>query len=557
MRFNVTGGGHLRQFAIFAGVVLAIALAAAIWFGPSLIDWDRYREAIGDRIAARTGVAVAVNGPVRVALVPRPRARLSDVTVAGNGKGASLHLATVEANLDPVALLTGRVVPREVRVIAPRLTIDPERGTSGDLFPLMGAVPDGQIEVEDGTIRVGDRIEISELAATVAAAGAAGSRRISATALADGVPVTADVRLGGVRETERPFELDLGLPAASATLSYEGRVQVSGKPGVRGRVVASSPDLGVLTSLVARATGADAADIPLVPSALSIAGELAIDADGASLNDVEARIGNSQATGALSTTWAEKPRFDLVLVFGRVALDRLPTGEAAGLLRLLGRSDVVGSVDLEIEAIDIANRVLRSARLSAGRQERDAPWRVFRLGAELPGGGTLALAGMASLPPTGIPQFEGTLTTRADNLRLLLNWLDLYPTAIAPDRLRRLEMTADVALRAGAVEARRVAATLDGSQVAGQLAWRWSDMPRFTASLAADRLNLDAYLPNTAEAISDGGVRFPLTGVEGGLDLKVAHAVWRSRAIDDLKLAVAVGDGVATVQQFADSGGIH
>lgn len=543
----------MRQIAIFVAVLFAIALAAAIWFGPALVDWDRYRGPIADRIAARTGLDATIAGPVRLTLLPRPRAWLSDVTLANGADGPRLDVAAMEVGLDPVALVTGRLAPVDLRLTEPSLALAAERGSSADLIPMIGALPDARVAVEDGTVRRGARLAVSELTATIVAAGAAGSRRASLSALADGVPVTVEVRLGGARAKTRPFRVDVALPAASATLSYEGRVDFSGEPGARGRLIAGGPDLGVLTSLVARATGVEAADIPLVPSAFSVAGALAVDGDGLSLDDIEARIGNSQATGALSAAWDAAPRADLALAFGRVALDGPPAAEAAGLLRLLGRSGLIGSLDLTVEAARVGERVLRAAGLSLARQQRGAPWRVSRLGAELPGGGAVSLTGAASLPPSGGASFDGALTARADNLRLLLAWLDLQPSEVAADRLRRLELTADLSLEPERLEAKRIDATLDGSRVGGELSLSWADGRRLAGVLSADRMNLDAYLPATARAVGGDAVRFPLAGVEGGVDLSIARAVWRERAVDDLKLAVTIGDGAAVARPVGET----
>lgn len=547
----------MRQIAIFVSVLLAITIVAAIWFGPALIDWDRYRDAIADRMQARTGLAISIDGPVSLSLVPRPRARLEGVVIDTGDGGPRIDVAEVDATLDPVALLTGRLAPVEMRLIAPRVDMtgdgDRTRGRSAleRLTAMVDVLPNGRIVISRGELHAGARFALTELDATIATTGVGGSRRASASALAEGVPMTLDARLGGRRAAARPFRLDLGLPAASATLSYEGRAELDGQPGARGRLIAGGPDLGVLTSLVARATGRDAAHIPLVPSGFSVVGTLDADGAGFSLNDIEARVGGSQATGALSVIWDGEPRADLALAWGRMQLDRAPVGEVASLLRLLGSTRLAGSLDLEIEAARIGERVLRSAGLSAGRGESDGSWQVTRLGAELPGGGALTLAGEAALAADGVPRFDGRVSGRSDNLRLLLTWLGVEPTGIAPDRLRRLEIAADLSLDAQRVAARHIGATLDGSRIQGALTVAWAPDWRLSGGLRADRVNLDAYLPATARLDEGDTVRFALSGVEGRLDLELASAVWRNRALDDLRMTVTLDGGEAVMRELS------
>ena len=65
---------------LFLLVVLAIA---AVLIGPGLVDWDRYKDQVTARIGTVTGLRVAIDGDMDLALLPRPTFKASGVRIAG------------------------------------------------------------------------------------------------------------------------------------------------------------------------------------------------------------------------------------------------------------------------------------------------------------------------------------------------------------------------------------------------------------------------------------------------------------------------------------------
>ena len=52
---------------------LFVALIVGLFVAPGFVDWDVYRDRIAHHIHLRTGYDVKIEGPVSVALLPKPR----------------------------------------------------------------------------------------------------------------------------------------------------------------------------------------------------------------------------------------------------------------------------------------------------------------------------------------------------------------------------------------------------------------------------------------------------------------------------------------------------
>ncbi|SEO48271.1 AsmA family protein [Aquisalimonas asiatica] len=132
----------LRRIALSLLTFLALvglAVVAAWWF----LDPNDHREAINRHASEALGHPVAVQGDIRLELLPRPAVTI-DAAVIANADGDTdapfAEASDLHAAIQPVRLFTGRLALNVIDVGA--ITLRPERNADGDgnWAPIMDAI---------------------------------------------------------------------------------------------------------------------------------------------------------------------------------------------------------------------------------------------------------------------------------------------------------------------------------------------------------------------------------------------------------------------------------
>ncbi|WP_395832622.1 AsmA family protein, partial [Elstera sp.] len=82
---------------------LCLALVGAVLLVPRWIDWTQYRDELTDLIGDVTGRRVAIDGDVRLTLLPTPSFRAEEVRLgeaAGERSPIFLRADAIQADLD-------------------------------------------------------------------------------------------------------------------------------------------------------------------------------------------------------------------------------------------------------------------------------------------------------------------------------------------------------------------------------------------------------------------------------------------------------------------------
>ena len=95
------------------GILVFLALAAAALFlVPSFLDWEGFKPEITERIEAITGRTLAIDGPLKVSILPTPKIEATDLRLANVPGAASpdmVRIKSLDLRLALGPLLGGKI----------------------------------------------------------------------------------------------------------------------------------------------------------------------------------------------------------------------------------------------------------------------------------------------------------------------------------------------------------------------------------------------------------------------------------------------------------------
>ena len=551
-------------------VALMVLAVAAVLVGPGLVDWGRYKDQVTARIGTATGLRVAIDGEMDLALLPRPTFKASGVRIADLSGAVTPDLASVEALEVQVALmplLGGEIEVQRVALLRPVLTVEtrPDGGTNWSLAP-GGAVPGSirleRVNIQDGVLvwrdgRRGREERIEDIDISLSAASLSGPIQLVGSATVRGLPLTLDLstsRLTGAGAL--PLGLTLGLPGGGATVRLAGIASLDN--GFQGEISGDARSLRDALDRVwpgRRLSGA--ADPPFAFEATMRAV-----GDTVELTKLTASLGDTIATGSVRAELAATPHVDLSVALNRIDLDSWLSGAedrgVLGAVAALGGGSLVlptgltARVDMAVDAITLRRGLVRQARLEGFLDDGLAA--VSRLTAQLPGGSDLALAGTLS-SEAGRPRFDLDVQAAANDLRGVLGWMG-YPVGDVPSaRLRRFSGSASISGRADSFQVSAFDLVVDGTRATGGLAYVDRGRPGIGLRLDVSRVNLDSYRAPGQPALIGAGTTDRLAALlamaDANLDLTMAGLTVDGISLRDIRLDATVTDGAITFREAA------
>jgi uncharacterized protein involved in outer membrane biogenesis len=520
-----------------SGLVLLVLIVAVLFFGPMLVDWNRYRPELEDWLTRQSGHKVAIAGDLTVRILPQPRLALAKVTV-GEGRDSAapalLTLSGLDLKLGILPLLTGRIVVTELKLDGPQLALErradgsfnlgqwevpgvPRRVFAG-FSPIPQDIAIDRIEITQGVLAYHDAIRdwrenVGEIGATAIALGRDGPYRARTEFAWAGRHWTAAVEAGAPAQAgNRPFTALIEIPDAGLKATLSGRLllpaQADGKP-------APWQLSGALGMQVARTDillGKPAAAGAVVPI-LMFDGALAAGPAATSLKDWSLRWGDFGLAGNVEASYAADPTLSFKALGSNLNLDAvlpelaaasrtpywpiaivglIPEAAPAGPAPARGLFSIFkGDLDVKLDALVFAQGRIASPTLTA--TFAGGALEIKDLGAILPGDSEFHVSGTLS----GEAGFKGKAALAGERARELFTWWAIPLAGIEEGRLLRVAYLGGLEIGAGALKLSDFEAGLDGSQVKGQLALSRTAAgpPRITADLAVTRLNFDPYLP--------------------------------------------------------------
>ncbi|HEY0524180.1 MAG TPA: AsmA family protein [Stellaceae bacterium] len=351
----------MRKILIGAGIVLLLAIAGLL-AAPSFIDWNEHRERIASWLSETLGREVAIDGPLRLTLLPTPHLSAGGVRIAaapGAAEPDLLRVRAIEATVAPAALLSGRIAVTQASLADPVLTVErlpdgrmswalPERapeGSPSDAPPQNGrgggggpgftvavdrlTIANGTVVYRDGaapgvTARRGESID-----AVVTIAGPSGPVRVQGTFAALGghaFRLTASTdRLDPAAPARRiPFTAMLEAPQDHGRLEVSGEAALDPEPAFKGRLRLGGDDAAALAAAFLGHAPVDAA--AAWPGAfagrLDAAASVAASARSVALDPLSVEIGETRGSGAVRIEPGSPATVAASLAVPRLDLDR-------------------------------------------------------------------------------------------------------------------------------------------------------------------------------------------------------------------------------------------
>jgi uncharacterized protein involved in outer membrane biogenesis len=559
--------GGPEAMKILYGVLAFIALlVVAAFVVPSFMDWNSYKPEISERIEALTGRQLFIDGDIEISLLPSPKLRIADVRLSNLPGAAAADMArlrALELQLALGPLLSGEIQVVSLKLIDPVIELEQLAdgrknwlftpppavdggtgggdgggtggdggGTGGD-----GAGGDGStaIRADSVSIRNGTLVYRDSASGTVeyiqhlngslsAKSLEEGPFRGDGSLEVRGVAVTFQLASGNKRDGGHfPVSLKAELGDGLAQIGFEGRISAleSGGAG-SGTLRASGGDLAALLQALGLA-----GPHPLAAGKFSVKSSAAFSTASIALDELQIRLGDTQATGAIAYSFAAPAHVDAALTINRFDLDKLTAGEIAadgaapttgaaatgtdgapgapgapdapdsGYMAMLP-GDLSASIDLEVQTLRYLGGVMHQAHAVLSLD--DGVITVQQASALLPGGSNIALFGQLS-PGGGGPRFEGQIEIESDDVRAAISWLDLFDTADIPtDRLRRFSFATAISADETGGELSSLDLRIDASRLVGKASFTLGARPTINADLHLDQLNADAYLAATETA---------------------------------------------------------
>ena len=355
-----------KRKLILGGGAGAVLLALLIV--PALIDWSSLKPRITGPVETALGRAMAIDGRISVALLPRPRLSAHDVRLANLDGGSApdmIRVRRLDLRLNPWALMTGRVEISSAVLIAPEIRIEtladgranwtlgkptasiPPASATPPVATTEGPVASGKLANPEKTapwitrLLVRDGVLISQHPGQSAAR--INDLDVSLTVDSPQGPFHLEGRgkaqMGNAQSVPLAIEanldrLDSAIPAnISAILRLEGQTgdgstgeaqltgavtTANGQPSaITGHLTGKAPDLSKLTANL----GWTGVNLPLGGAELS--GELSISAQEAALDKLRLSIAGQQASGGAVMNLGPGRQADLTLSMERLDLDAL------------------------------------------------------------------------------------------------------------------------------------------------------------------------------------------------------------------------------------------
>ena len=229
--------------------ILVFVLAAAVFIGPSLVDWNDYKDQIAEAVEQETGRDLAIDGDISLTLLPAPAlsvkgVRFANVEGAENPDMASLRSLDVLVAFAP--LLEGRIQVQSLELVEPtiRLEVLPDgrqnwafdppddggAGAGGDGGPggFGSDVRFDRIAITGGTViyrdhTTGREERIEDLDARITANSLEGPFSVEGDASYRGIGIGFDGGTGRLAPQGRmPLNLAVTLDEAEGELRFNG-----------------------------------------------------------------------------------------------------------------------------------------------------------------------------------------------------------------------------------------------------------------------------------------------------------------------------------------------
>ena len=525
------GGSKLKSRRSLLALLLAGIALAAVWVGPRLISWEGQRGRLAALASERLGRQVALQGPLRVVLLPQPMIEADEVHLGQDEGGLGVKAQTLRLKLGLGPLLLGRFEARDLVLVGADIRLPWPLPAAGALRPPPW-LSDFAARIEASRVSLGDAV-LENVAARLVAPGPLDAVRLEGSFTRAGAEARFQAVLG------RPGydgigTLELRLNGQGATLVTRGALLAEG--GYEGRLEASGAYLSAF--------------LPAPALPFRVTGRLRAGEDRITAPDLAVEFDGGAGRAAAEIQLLPMAKLDLAVTMNRLDLDPWITA-----LRASRTLTVPVTFDIAADSARWLGRDLR--RFKVGIAGEGARLTLTDMAALLPGEAEIEARGA-----TMGEKIDLALSFAGPDLRESLGAFGVAITTPDPARLRRFEGRARLVLEADQIQSPEFTLTLDGQRLAGAGVLRLGNRPALGLGLSINELSLDGLL---ADSLGWQEAREALQGFDANLRLTAGRLEWRGLPWDDLALEATLEAGRLSLQglstrqggtSIAASGGI-
>ena len=520
----------MREILTIIAACLVVALAAALAV-PPFIDWTQHSAAIAGKLGEGFGGRVALEGPVRLRLLPAPR--LTAGALVAERPGLAIHARTTALELSAPALLRGAFEFTEVALERADIAIDP--GRLDDVASLKARVAVARFQLADATLRLhgATPLALDHVDMSGAADALAGPFRGQGVVRGERA-IDFSFATGAIEDGKLRAKATLDDASRKTHVEATGDLSlVEGGPQFVGQSIAT----GLVGNAPARANF----------SLTATAGALKAD-------KVDARLGDDDHPLSFSGSadWSLTDGLSARLTAANLDLDRFARkyGDAVDIAAMTQARDL--RLRLAAESVRLGNDTLTNASLEIARKRNETP--RFTFDAALPGRTRLHYDGAFEL--AGAPSVDGALKIETRDAGRLAT----YVAPVAPQIARWLSAGAfgrlayDGRMRADAdgvaLDARAI--DLDRSRLSGAIDWRAATpngRSRLTARLLARVIDIDS-LPDL-RGLAHVSAQDDLVLSLDAQALRVARIGAAPAETGRLRFSLTRADGVTTLDDMS------
>ncbi len=511
------GKSSSRRKWLIAGGGTAVAVIAAALIIPSFLDWNKYRPEIESVAKALTGREVTIGGPVTFTLLPSPAFTARQVAIANLPGGTAKHMAEIDALDVRVALFPLMVGDFDVsKIVLQKPIINLETLTDGRDNWDFGDGEDTEntgrrslrldnFVIETGQIsyldqRDGSKRELSDIGLTVSVGSIDGPYRANGMITYQAVPISLDLSMGrkGIKG-KTAFKGFIGF--GKAKIETSGIATLEEPFAYEGTVKITSPNLGETATAVQMLSGAT--DVSGMTFAQQFNADFRLTYNNTSFETqaLTFNIGETKGNGRLIVALHDVPRVAMTLGFSSVDADAiiqsLPAPDPAkpplttlDILSALDPGNIAGELTVTADAIRHRERVIRQAELRLAAA--DGKIAIQKFHALLPGGSDVDMIG--TLTGGDKPRFEGRIATASNNLRALLDWMQIEIKGVPPGRLTNFAIVSGITMDDTQTRFTDAVFRLDTMTAKGQVNYTPGPKPALALNAAVDRLDVTSYL---------------------------------------------------------------
>jgi hypothetical protein len=501
--------------SLFALLLLGVALAA-VWVGPRLISWEDQRDRLAALAEERLGRPVALQGPLRVVLLPQPVIEADEVHLGGDQVGLGVKAQTLRLKLGLLPLILGRLEPRDLVLVGADIRLPWPLPAAGALRPPPW-LSDFAARIEASRVTLGE-VAFENVAARLVAPGPLDAVRLEGSFVRAGAEARFQAVLG------RPGydgigTLELRLNGQGASLVTRGALLAEG--GYEGRLEASGAYLSAF--------------LPAPALPFRISGRIRASEDRIVTPDLAVEFDGGAGRTAAEIQLVPEAKMDLAVTMNRLDLD-------PWIAAMRGARDWPFPIVLDIAAESARWQGHELRRFKAGIARDGARMTLTDIAAVLPGEAELEARG-ATLGE----RLELALSIAGPSLRDSLAAFGVTVAAPDPARLRRFEGRGRLVLEPNLIEAPEFSLLVDGGRFAGAGALRLGARPALGLGLSIDALALDGLL---SESLTWQKATEALQGFDANLRLTVGKLEWQGQALDGLMLDATLDAGRLAVQRL-------